>query len=130
MKFALPLTLLIAAAGVLAASPAPAQQHAESYEYVTKVQVNPDNHLYINVTGNFGPGHGCPNHAWARSRFPLSDPKTESQLRIATASLLSGTGVHVKTMGCSGTALPAGRQPGSVNIESFPVMVLIQIQRP
>lgn len=93
-----------------------AQAVVRDYRYVTKVNVGQDNHLYITVAGNFSPDHGCTNHSYVRSSYPLSDDRTKAWLQMATASFLSQSKVHVWTRGCNGGA----------NVD-YPIMIGLQM---
>ena len=90
-----------------------AQTADADYDYVVKVQASKDKHLYVAVNGNFAAAHGCPNLAWAKSQYDLSDPQTQAMSQIALSSLLARASVHVYTEGCDG---------------DFPRLVQIQIQ--
>ena len=92
------------------------------YDYVTKVNVGEDNHLYISVKGNFKPSHPCNNRAFVKSKFPLSDDRTKAWLQIATASFLSRSKVHIWTRECAGNLVIAG-PVGS----GYPIMVKMQM---
>ena len=118
MKVLFAFTLLVA--GVVGAVSAEAQDKIlEKYDNVQAVQAGEDNYLYIDVRGNFRPSHNCPHLAFARSRYPLTDARTEAQARIAVASLLSGFPVNVWTLGC--TQGPERK---------YPIMTDLQVFRP
>jgi len=93
-----------------------AQPVVRDYRYITKVNVGGDSYLYITVAGNFSSDHGCTNHAYVRSSFPLSDERTKAWMKMATASFLSQSKVHVWTQGCT----------NGTNV-GYPVMVKFQL---
>jgi len=82
--------------------------HDADYEYVDKIQIGDDNHFFISVHGGFSSEHGCHDRSYSRSRYSLSDPRADAQMRIAIASLLSRKSVHVWTKDCTGS-VEAGR---------------------
>ena len=90
----------VALAGGATADAQP-QVKANPYEYVVKVQAGDDNYLYVSVKGNFDTNvHQCPNSAFARSKFPLTDERTKAMTSIALASFLARKRVHTWTQGC------------------------------
>jgi len=57
---------------------------------VTKVEIQPDGYLLIDVDGNFPVASTvCEDKAGARSRYPISDERTKAWLQIALESLRS-----------------------------------------
>lgn len=91
-----------------------AQSHGQSYSHISKVQANRNNHLYVNVAGNFSQEHGCDERWWAGSELAFDEPQTKAMLQIALSSLLSRKPVHVVTVGC--------------DIHGYPILAQIQIQ--
>ena len=60
------------------------------------------NQLAINVLGNFDARvhHNCKNPWYARTQWPLSDPRTKAMMSLAISSLISRLSVYVTTDGC------------------------------
>ncbi len=80
----------------------------ETYDYVTSVLVQDDNYLVISVwttgTGRgYRPSQGsaCANSAYGRSKYPMTDERTKAWMRIALASMVTRTRIHILTDGCS-----------------------------
>ena len=72
----------------------------ETYAYVTKVTVGEDEHLSINVRGNFRPVHRCTRLTYARSQYTVKDERTKAMMRIAIVSFLARKKVTVTTNKC------------------------------
>ena len=96
----------------------------EEYDYVKKVNVGEDNHLYIAVRGNFTLEHKCSNRAYVKSQFSLSDDRTKAWLQMAMASFLSRSKVHIWTRDCTGNLVIAG-----LGKSGYPVMVKMQVSQ-
>jgi hypothetical protein len=86
----------------------------ETYEYVSKIQVSEDNHLRINVLGNFSVNHGCNERWWATSKMSLDHAQTKAILQIALSSFLWHKPIRVHTV-CE-------------NPNGYPILTEIQIQ--
>jgi hypothetical protein len=104
MKNAL-CAMALAATTFAATQPVLADGERE-YAYVSKVNVGSDNHLYINVTGNFSTIHGCTRPWYVQSQWPLSDERTKAWMQIALSSFLSKKKVYVWTAGCTSYGYP------------------------
>jgi hypothetical protein len=103
--------VLVATVGVGAAD-----AYGQRYPYIEKVNIGNDQYLWINVTGNFATNHGCAQRWYARSKYQLSDERTQVLLRMASASFLSRSAVYVWTEGCTSTG--------------YPVMIQLQLEPP
>lgn len=76
------------------------------YPYVSKVNVNGSDSLAINVPGNLSLQHLCPQPWYARSPYPLNDPRTQAWMAIALESFRLKKQVHVITTGCDANGYP------------------------
>jgi alpha-galactosidase len=93
--------LSMLAATFLVATSASAQSGERSYDFVSKILVDDDSYLYINVSGSFAQAHGCSQLSLARSKYPINDERTKALMQLAIASFLSRNKVHVSTTGCT-----------------------------
>jgi hypothetical protein len=97
-------TLALVLALTLSALPSdPLWAQTGGYLYVSKVEVKPDNNLWIDVSGNFTNSNheSCvTDFAFAASDVPLGNDRARAWLQIALASLLTRSPVYVVTAGC------------------------------
>jgi hypothetical protein len=93
--------------GTVATALVPSTNWASStgtYDYVSRVNIDQDNFLYINVPGNLLNNDNCQGTLgpwYARSEFDVSNDRTRAQMQVALASLLSRLPVSIVTVGCS-----------------------------
>ncbi len=84
----------------------PAQAYDRPYDYIDKVKVGEDSHLYISVKGKFSEDHGCSDTTYASSKYPMPDERTKAWMQIAVSSLTNREEVRVWTEGCTTLGLP------------------------
>jgi hypothetical protein len=69
--------------------------------YVGRIEVGPDNFLWMNTSENFHPDvHRCRDLWLARSAWPITDARTKAMLKLATESFMGGKEVYIQTNGC------------------------------